>query len=63
VDSGILKAVLLFVPVLGYIVWQILSLHRDPELRQTPSRSGGGHHGNDGESSHPDSSPPADSKG
>ena len=38
-ESGILKAVLLFLPVLAYIVWQIVSLHRDPELRQAPSRN------------------------
>ncbi len=65
-ESGIFKAVLLFLPVLGYIVWQIVSLHRDPELRQASSRNDG-HGGNNGdhrgESSQPDSGSSSDSKG
>ena len=32
-DAGILKAIALFVPVVGFIVWQIVRLSRDPELR------------------------------
>lgn len=31
-DTGILKAIALFVPVVGFIVWQIVRLSRDPEL-------------------------------
>ncbi|MEO1245771.1 MAG: hypothetical protein AAFX56_08850 [Pseudomonadota bacterium] len=36
-DSGILKSVLLFLPVLAYLVWEIVKLKRDPELRNTPA--------------------------
>ena len=32
-DAGILKAIALFVPVVAFIVWQIVRLSRDPELR------------------------------
>ena len=32
-DAGILKAIALFVPVVAFIVWQIVRLARDPELR------------------------------
>ncbi len=31
---GIVKQVLFYLPVIGFIVWQIVSLNRDPELRQ-----------------------------
>ena len=31
-DTGVLKAIALFVPVVAFIVWQIVRLSRDPEL-------------------------------
>ncbi len=31
---GILKQLLFYLPILAFIVWQIVSLNRDPELRQ-----------------------------
>jgi hypothetical protein len=31
---GILKQILFYLPILAFIVWQIVSLHRDPELRK-----------------------------
>ena len=32
-DAGILKAIALFVPIVAFIVWQIVRLSRDPELK------------------------------
>ena len=31
---GILKQLLFYLPIIGFIVWQIVSLNRDPELRE-----------------------------
>ena len=38
-DAGILKAIALFVPVVAFIVWQIVRLARDPELRSGDSET------------------------
>ena len=32
-DAGILKAIALFLPIVVFLVWQIVRLERDPELR------------------------------
>ncbi len=31
---GILKQLLFYLPIIAFIVWQIVSLNRDPELRK-----------------------------
>ena len=31
---GILKQLLFYLPIIAFIVWQIVSLNRDPELRE-----------------------------
>jgi hypothetical protein len=35
---GILKQLLFYLPIIGFIVWQIVSLNRDPELRERRTR-------------------------
>ncbi len=37
-EPGILKSILLFLPIVAYLVWQIVALNRDPELK-SPARS------------------------
>lgn len=34
---GILKQVLFYLPIIAFIVWQIVALNRDPELRKPRS--------------------------
>ncbi len=36
---GILKQLLFYLPILAFLVWQIVSLNRDPELREPRSKS------------------------
>ena len=32
---GIVKQLLFYLPIIGFIVWQIVALNRDPELKES----------------------------
>ncbi len=52
---GILKQLLFYLPILAFLVWQIVSLNRDPELRRPRGDDDGGSADEDsGDPGHPE---------